>query len=110
MKYYVFEIQGKQFKAETGQDIVVDRLDQPDGDIVELDKIILEVDGEKIRVGKPYLKDTVLYGIIQSHQKGKKIRVSTYKAKSRYRRTIGHRQHLSTLKISDQKPKALKSK
>lgn len=110
MKYYVFEIQGKQFKAETGQNIVVDRVGQPDGEVIEINKVILEVDGEKIRVGKPYLNDSVLYGTIQSHQKGNKIRVSTYKAKSRYRRTIGHRQHLTTLTISDQKPKTLKAK
>jgi large subunit ribosomal protein L21 len=61
--------------------------------------VLLYSDEKKTKIGKPFLKNFQVTGEIESQLKGKKIRVATYKAKSRYRRVVGHRQLLSKIKI-----------
>ncbi len=115
MNYTIIQIQSKQFKVTPGQTIVVDRLDAKEGDIIDIENVLLSVDGDKVEIGTPNLSTKKLQAKVISHSKGDKIRVATYKSKSRYRRVIGHRQHQTTLEIVDSKSpqkasKATKSK
>lgn len=99
MTYSIIEVQGKQFKVVPGQTIIVDRLEQEVGDTVEINQVLLKVDGEDIQVGTPYLEKVSLSAKIVEHLRGEKIRVATYKSKSRYRRVKGHRQEQTKLEI-----------
>ncbi|OGV89706.1 50S ribosomal protein L21, partial [Microgenomates group bacterium RBG_19FT_COMBO_39_10] len=64
------------------------------------DKILLLVDEKKKLLGQPLVKGVKVTAEIIEQFKDKKIRVATYKAKSRYRKVKGHRSQLTRIKIS----------
>jgi large subunit ribosomal protein L21 len=66
---------------------------------VELDRVLLIADGDKITVGKPVIDEAKVLATVQRDGKGKKVIVYKFKAKVRYRRKIGHRQPFTTLLI-----------
>lgn len=88
-KYAVVRISGKQHIVEEGKELLVDKLADPK----KVDpEVLLLVDGDKVIVGKPVIKDAkIKIKVLEEVEKGKKLRVFKYKAKSRYRKTIGFR-------------------
>ncbi|MEK7550917.1 MAG: 50S ribosomal protein L21 [Patescibacteria group bacterium] len=96
MKYAVIRIQGKQYKVSEGDEILVDK-------IVDLKKIEPEVlllsDEGNVKIGKPVLKDIkVKLKVLTELEKGEKIEIYKFKAKSRYRKHTGFRsQHTRLL-------------
>lgn len=99
MKYAIIQLQGKQFQVSEGDEIVVDRLDKAEGDKFSVSDVLLVVDGDKRKIGQPIVKGAKVDCELISNDKGKKIRVAKYKAKSRYRKVQGHRQLQSLVKI-----------
>lgn len=95
-KYAVVRFGIRQYLVEEGKEVLVDKL--TDAKKVE-PEVLLSVDGEKVSVGKPVLKNAkIKIKVISELEKGKKVRVFKYKAKSRYRKTIGFRpQHTRLL-------------
>lgn len=91
MKYAVIEASGSQMVVEEGKPILVDRIDQQEGGKVEFATVLLAVDGDTVTLGKPAIAGSKVVGEIVQHEKGDKIRVSNYRAKSRYRKTRGFR-------------------
>jgi large subunit ribosomal protein L21 len=88
MKYAVIRIKNQQYKVSEGEELLVDKLgtDKPEVGV------LLVSDGKKVRIGKPEVKDAkVKIKILKDEEKGKKLHVQTFKAKSRYRRKIGFR-------------------
>ena len=97
MKYAVIAISGSQYKVEENQIITVDKLDPS---IKSTPEVLLTVDGDKVKVGNPTVKDaSVEFENVRDYQ-GEKLRVSTFKAKSRYRKTKGFRAQLTDIKIT----------
>ncbi len=56
MKYAIIEDGGKQYKVVEGETIEIDRYQADIGEKIDLDRVLLISDGEKIAVGTPYLK------------------------------------------------------
>ncbi|HAP44233.1 MAG: 50S ribosomal protein L21 [Spirochaetes bacterium GWD1_61_31] len=98
--YAVVEIKGKQYRAEKGVTLRVDRMEGEAGSNVSFDSVLL-LGGDKVSVGAPYVKGASVKAVIQEHNKGDKLIVFKYKSKKNYRRTQGHRQCYSVLKIED---------
>ena len=97
MKYAVIAISGTQYKVEENQTITVDKFDPT---IKSTDQVLLVVDDDKVKVGNPTVKGaSVDFEVVRDFQ-GEKLRVSTFKAKSRYRKTRGFRAQLTDLKIT----------
>ncbi len=97
MKYAVVALSGTQYQVQEDQVITVDKLDPKAKSCSE---VLLITDGEKVKIGQPLVKDaSVDFKIVKDYQ-GKKLRVSTYKAKSRYRKTKGFRPQLTDIKIT----------
>jgi len=97
--YAVIETGGKQYKVTPGQTIDVERLDVAEGKTVELDRVLLIADGDKVRVGTPTVDGAKIVATSQGEGKGKKIIVFKYKPKVRYRKKTGHRQFYTRLVI-----------
>ena len=97
--YAIIETGGKQYKVSPGQVIDVERLDVAEGDTVELDKVLLIADGEKVTVGKPIVEKAKVVATSQGEGKSKKVIVFKYKPKVRYRKKTGHRQLYTRLAI-----------
>jgi len=98
--YAVVEIKGKQYRADIGAVLQVDRFDAEKGAEVSLDKVLL-VSGDSVKVGSPYVAGAAVKATVQDEIKGDKIVVFKYKPKKDYRRTQGHRQSYTLLKVED---------
>ena len=98
--YALMEFKGKQYKAEKGAILQVDRIDGEPGQAVDIDSVLL-VSGDTVSVGAPYVKGAKVKAVLEAHEKADKIIVFKYKPKKDYRRKQGHRQQYSVIKIQD---------
>ncbi len=97
--YAVFTIPGRQVKAEPGQKLRVDFMENAkEGDKVTFDKVMLLSDGQNVRVGTPYVGATV-HATVVSHDRGKKVIVFKKKRRVDYHKKQGHRQRYTTVMI-----------
>ncbi len=88
MKYAVLRVNGKQYKAREGEEILVDKM----LDLKAEPEVLMIVDEDKVSVGTPILTDTkVVTKVVEPEVKGIKVDVLKYKAKSRYRKHTGFR-------------------
>ena len=78
----------------------VGRLDVAEGKEVELDRVLLVADGDKVTVGKPTVEGTRVLATSRGDGREKKIIVFKFKAKARYRNKAGHRQYYTRLAIN----------
>ena len=97
MKYSVVKTGGNQYLVKSGDEIWVDRISQETGSELELDTL-MKFEEDEVELGKPLLKSATKVKIID-HQKADKIRVSRFKAKSRYDKTVGFRHAMTKIKI-----------
>lgn len=86
-KYAVIKLSGHQYRVSEGDTLLVDRLLDPKTQ----PQVLLVADGEKVTVGKPTVDKAKVAIKLLGEEKGKKIDVYKYKAKSRYRKHIGFR-------------------
>jgi len=82
-----------------GQIVDVERLDVAEGNAVDLDRVLLIADDERVTVGTPVIEGAKVVATSQGEGKGKKITVFKYKPKVRYRKKTGHRQLYTRLVI-----------
>jgi large subunit ribosomal protein L21 len=100
--YVLVEFKGKQYRAEKGALLKVDRIDAEPGSALEIETVLLVSGGESdVIVGSPYVAGARVSAKVESHEKDKKIIVFKYKPKKDYRRKQGHRQQYSVIKIED---------
>jgi large subunit ribosomal protein L21 len=100
MMYALVEFKGKQYKAEKGAMLKVDKLEAEPGTAINIDTVLL-ISGDSLKVGSPYVAGAKVSATVESHGKGEKIIVFKYKPKKDYRRKQGHRQEYSIIKIGD---------
>lgn len=98
--YAIVDAVGTQVRIEEGQEIVVPYLEGKSGKKIVLDKVLFLKNGEgKSHTGNPYIKGAKVQATLMEETRGPKLRVFKYKPKKRYRKTIGHRQKLSRIRI-----------
>lgn len=99
MKYAIVEDGGKQYTAIEGGTIEVDFFESEPGDEVNLEKILMIVNGDKVSLGKPLLNNAKVKASVVDQVKGPKVTVFRYKPKKRIRVKTGHRQKYTRLQI-----------
>ena len=102
--YAIIESGGKQYRAEKGGTLVVDRLSVGEGDKVNLRAVMFR--GEKkdeVVVAGSDLEKVKVEATVTGHERGQKIRVFKYKAKKGYRKRAGHRSELTRLEVTEVK-------
>ena len=98
--YVLVEFKGKQYKAEKGALLKVDKIDAEPGASINIDTVLL-VSDESVKVGSPYVEGAKVSAIVESHEKDGKVIVFKYKPKKDYRRKQGHRQQYSIIRIAE---------
>jgi large subunit ribosomal protein L21 len=98
--YALVEFKGKQYRAEKGALLKVDRIDGDVGSPLAIDSVLL-VSGDTVTVGSPYVEGARVSAVVEDHKKDPKITVLKYKSKKDYRRKLGHRQQYSYIRIQD---------
>ena len=101
MAFAVIETGGKQYRVSPGSFVSVEKLEASEGDTFVFDKVLMYQNSENPVIGAPFIEGVSVTAQVVSQTKGQKIRVFTYKPKKRERKTQGHRQHLTQVKIID---------
>ena len=97
--YAVIATGGKQYRVEEGDTLRVERLDAEEGTEIELDRILLVGDGDRIAIGKPFIESGKVAATVKGHGRHKKVKVVKFKRRKSYLRRHGHRQHFTELEI-----------
>lgn len=92
---------GKQHRIQVGDEFKVERLPDDSGSQILLQDVIMLGTGGDVTIGRPFVKGAGVAVEIIEHARDKKIIVFKRKRRQNYRRTNGHRQHYSLLKVLD---------
>ena len=99
--YAVVRTGGKQYRLGVGDSVKVEKLPEEVGNIVELSQILMVSGGGEVKVGTPLVAGASVKAEIVGHGRNKKIRVFKMKRRKQYRRTQGHRQAFTQLKVTE---------
>lgn len=99
--FAVIETGGKQYKADKGALLKVERLQAEVGKTVELDRVLLVSDGDKVTVGRPVVQGAKVIGEVIRQGRAKKVLSYTYKPRKHSESMHGHRQYYTQIKIVD---------
>jgi len=97
--YAIIRTGGKQYRVEPGDVVRFESLDGEVGSSVTLDDVLLVGEGDDIQVGAPRVESAAVEGTVVEHGRDRKIRVFKHKRRKHYRRTRGHRQSFTAVKI-----------
>jgi len=98
--YAVIRTGGKQYRVAPDDILEIEKLDAPQGDVVELDDVlIIGKDGEAPQIGTPAIDGARVRAEVLEQGRGEKIIVFKKKRRQNYRRKNGHRQHLTTVRV-----------
>ncbi len=96
----ILEIKGKQYPVKEGQVIKVDRIEQEEeSEFSDVKVLFYKKNDDEIFFGRPFLDNVKVKAIVKGEFKDKKVKVVHYKPKSGIRKTKGHRQRYTFLKI-----------
>ncbi|HSX25727.1 MAG TPA: 50S ribosomal protein L21 [Chlamydiales bacterium] len=96
--YAIIETGGKQYRVEEGDELEVELLHSEGA--VKFDKVLLVHDGKAPKIGKPHVEKCAVHAEVIGQTKGPKVVAFKYKKCKNYRRTVGHRQKYSRVKIT----------
>ena len=98
--YAIIRAGGKQYRVEKGDVVRLERLEGEVGSSVTLDEVLLVSTGENdVRLGSPRVEGASVVGTVVEQSRGAKLRIFKYKKRKHYRRTRGHRQHETAVRI-----------
>jgi large subunit ribosomal protein L21 len=97
--YAVIKTGGKQFKVTEGDTIKVEKLTTEVGKAFNLNSVLTLVDGDNVTIGTPIIKDASVDATVVSHGKGDKVKIFKMNRRKGYRKSQGHRQTFTEIKI-----------
>lgn len=98
--YAVFRTGGKQYRAEKGDVLRLEKLDAGEGDTISFDEVLLVGEGADIKVGNPLVAGTSVSGKVLRQGKSKKVPVVKFKRRQNYLRQGSHRQFFTEVEIT----------
>jgi large subunit ribosomal protein L21 len=98
--YALVKTGGKQYRVSKDDTILVERIAGEEGSQVILDDIVMLGDGDKVTIGTPRVEGAAVSATLVSQTRGPKIIIFRRKRRKNHRRTQGHRQDLTLLKIN----------
>lgn len=98
--FAIIQTGGKQYLVSKGDKIQVEKIAGDKGTTVVFDKVLATASGKSYKLGKPFLEGATVEATVLKQGRGKKVVVLKYKAKSKYRRKIGHRQAYTEVEIN----------
>lgn len=97
--YAVIKTGGKQYRVQAGDSLSVEKLDVETGEMFNFDQVLLIEDGDKVVVGTPFIENAVVRAEVVENYKDDKVLVFKKKRRKQYRRTRGHRQPLTMVRV-----------
>jgi large subunit ribosomal protein L21 len=97
--FAVIKTGGKQYRVKEGDILSVEKLEAQQGQLVNFGQVLLVEDGESIQVGTPYLEKAAVKAEVLETYKDEHVIVFKKKRRKGYKRTKGHRQLLTKVRI-----------
>jgi large subunit ribosomal protein L21 len=98
-KIAVITTGGKQFLVKEGETIRVEKLEVKEGEVLSFDALLVADEAGDAKVGTPTVAGAKVTAKVATHGRADKVMVVKYHAKTRYKRTAGHRQPFTTLTV-----------
>lgn len=99
--FAVIQTGGKQYKVAKNDVVILERLDGEQGGEVQFDQVLMLGEGDDVTIGAPLVDGARVTGELLETRKGDKIRVFKKKRRKDYKRTAGHRQVETVVRITD---------
>ena len=99
--YAVVETGSKQYRVGKGDTLKVERIEAEPGTKIALDRVLAVSDGSTLKIGAPLVEGAVVQAEVLANIRGPKVVSFKKKRRKGYKKTIGHRQELTTLKVAD---------
>ena len=97
--YAVIKTGGKQYRVAEGDIFAVERLDGEQGSTITFDNVLAVGSGEGLKLGKPTLEGAKVEAEVLAQGRAKKVIVFKFKRRKGYKRTKGHRQYFTRLRV-----------
>ena len=97
--YAIVRAGGRQYRVQPGETIRVELPTAPVGEKVTLSDVLMVGGDGEVKVGSPLLDKASVVGTVVAQARGPKVRVFKYKKRKHYRRTRGHRQGYTAVRI-----------
>ena len=101
--YAVIETGGKQYRVAAGDTLEIERLETEAGKPYTFDRVLLVENDGKISVGTPTVSKATVVADVTQHLRGGKTIAFKMRRRKGYHRTVGHRQELTRVKITELK-------
>lgn len=98
-QFAIIQTGGKQYFAEPGKKIKIEKLDKKVGDEVKFKEVLLVEKNNKVEIGKPIVKGVEILGKVTEQGKHDKVIIFKHKSKTRYKVKTGHRQTYTEVEI-----------
>jgi len=101
VSYAVIRTGGKQYRVSPGELVRIERLAGDVGTAIEFGEVLVAADDGGVRVGRPLVEGVRVRGEIIAQTRDRKVLVFKKKRRKNYRRRHGHRQYLTTVRVTE---------
>jgi large subunit ribosomal protein L21 len=99
--YAIIRSGNRQYRAEIGKTIDVERLPNEVNDTLEISDVLLVGDGDSTVIGQPTVEGAIVKATVVDQFRGPKVIVFRYRQRTSYRRKTGHRQYYTRLRVDE---------
>ena len=99
--YAILETGGKQYRVSAGDKLRIERVEAQAGETYTFNRVLLVNQDGNVTVGTPTVPTASIVADVIEHVRGPKVVAFKMKRRKGYRRTVGHRQELTVLKIKE---------
>ena len=97
--YALIKNGGKQYKAEEGAVLRLEKIEQGVGETVELTDVLLVSNGEEVKVGKPFVEGSKVIAEVIEQARAKKVKIIKFRRRKHSMKKQGHRQYYTAVRI-----------
>jgi large subunit ribosomal protein L21 len=91
---------GKQYRVQEGDVLKLESLAEEVGSTINFDKVLLVGEGDKVKLGSPFLDTCKVSATIVSHGRHKKIEIIKFRRRKHHEKWQGHRQNYTEIKVT----------
>ena len=98
--YAVIVTGGKQYKVAEGDTLKVEKIEQPTGESISFDRVLLVGKGDEVQIGAPVVEGAKVTAEVVNHGRHDKIRIIKFRRRKHSMKRQGHRQWFTEIKIT----------
>jgi len=98
--YAVIQTGGKQHRVSEGSTLRVEKIAADEGASIEIDKVLMVVDGDDVKLGTPYVQGGKVMATVKSQGRGRKVQIIKFKRRKHHLKHQGHRQAYTELEVT----------